>query len=213
MKKILKGQLRANKSNSNFDLIDSLDTSFLEKVNFKFCKFVLGIGKKSVNISQYPLNVYIKLQVLKYMARISNKDNNPLLLDAYSLSKTVHLNGTYSWYTFAENILNTKSLKKTLLKNYENMFFEKLRSFNINNKLFLYSKIKTNYIIEPFIENSNFENRKLIVKMRISDHVLEIERGRYNKINREQRMCRQCHLNVIEDEEHFFFHCQKKPNY
>jgi hypothetical protein len=27
--KILKGQLRANKSNSNFDLIDSLDTSFL----------------------------------------------------------------------------------------------------------------------------------------------------------------------------------------
>jgi hypothetical protein len=57
--------------------------------------------------------------------------------------------------------LNTKSLKKTLLKNYENMFFEKLRSFNINNKLFLYSKIKTNYIIEPFIENSNFENRKL----------------------------------------------------
>jgi hypothetical protein len=36
-----------------------------------------------------------------------------------------------------------------------------------------------------------FENRKLIVKMRISDHVLEIERGRYNKINSEQRICRQ----------------------
>ena len=163
------------------------------------------------------------------MARISSNDNNPLLLDAYNLSKTLHLNGTYSWYFFAEIILNTneitgknievtdfnkekwhltKSLKKTLLENYENMFFEKLRSFNINN---LYSKIKTNYIIEPFIENSNFENRKLIVKMRISDHVLEIERGRYNKINREQRICRQCHLNVIEDEEHFFFHCQKKP--
>jgi hypothetical protein len=48
------------------------------------------------------------------------------------------------------------------------------------------------------IENSNFENRKLIVKMRISDHVLEIERGRYNKINGEQRICRQCHLNVID---------------
>jgi hypothetical protein len=99
--------------------------------------------------------------------------------------------------------------KKTLLENYENMFFEKLRSLISNNKLFLYSKIKTNYIIEPSIENSNFEIRKLIVKMRISDHVLEIERGRYNKINREQQICRQYHLNVIEDEEHFFFHCQK----
>jgi hypothetical protein len=26
--------------------IDSLDTSFLEKMNLKFCKFVLGISKK-----------------------------------------------------------------------------------------------------------------------------------------------------------------------
>jgi hypothetical protein len=47
---------------------------------------VLGISKKSVNIaaraeiSQYPLDVYIKLQVLKYIARISNKDNNIQLL-------------------------------------------------------------------------------------------------------------------------------------
>jgi hypothetical protein len=48
------------------------------------------------------------------------------------------------------------------------------------------------------------------MSFQISDHVLEIERGRYNKINREQRICRQCHLNVIEDGEHFFFHCQKK---
>ena len=100
----------------------------------------------------------------------------------------------------------TKSEKKTLLENYENMFFGKLRSFSIIKNP---SKIKTNYIIEPFIKNSNFENRKLIVKMRINDHVLEIERGRYNEKNREQRICRQCHLNAIEDEEHFFFHCQK----
>jgi hypothetical protein len=50
---------------------------------------------------------------------------------------------------------------RSLLENYENMFLEKLRSFNINNKLCLYScKIKTNYIIEPFIENSNFENSR-----------------------------------------------------
>ena len=114
--KILKGQLGANKSNSNFDFIDSLDTSFLEKVNLKFGKFVLEISKKSVNIaaraklSQYPLDVYLKLQVLKYMARISNKDNNPLLMDAYSLSKTLHLNGAHSWYTFAKNILNTNEI-------------------------------------------------------------------------------------------------------
>jgi hypothetical protein len=67
---------------------------------------------------------------------------SPMLL--YSLSKTLHLNGTYSWYTFAENILNTneiteknievtefnkekwhltKSLKKTLLENKHDHLF------------------------------------------------------------------------------------------
>ena len=139
--KIRKWQLRANKANFNFYLIDSLDTSFLEKVNFKFCKFVLGINKKYVNIAaraemaQYSLDVYIKLQVLKYMARISNKDNNPLLLATYSLSKTLHLNGTYSWYTFAENILNTKEITEQNIEvtnfNKENCHFTKSLKKNI----------------------------------------------------------------------------------
>jgi hypothetical protein len=77
--KILKGQLRANKSNSNFDLIDSLDTNFLEKVNLKFCKFALGISKKSVNIaaratiSLYPLVVYMVYLCREY---IKHKRNN-----------------------------------------------------------------------------------------------------------------------------------------
>ena len=84
---ILKGQLRANKSNSNFDLMTHQIQVFFRKGELKICKFVLGISKRSVyiaaraEISQYPLDVYIKLKVLKYMARNSNKDNNPLLLD------------------------------------------------------------------------------------------------------------------------------------
>jgi hypothetical protein len=44
-------------------------------------------------------------------------------LDAYSLSKTLHLNGTYSWYTFAENILNTNEITE---KNIEVTDFNKV---------------------------------------------------------------------------------------
>ena len=85
--KVSNSESRAKTKNSKFDIIDSLDTSFLEKVNLKFCKFVLGISKKSVNIAaraelgQYPLDVYIKLQVLKYLARLSNL----YLADAFCL--------------------------------------------------------------------------------------------------------------------------------
>ena len=69
--------------------------------------------------------------------------------------------------------------------------------------------MKTKYTIDPFIFNSNFENRRLLVKMRISDHNLGIETGRYNKINREQRICKHCNKNEIDDEEHFFLSCSK----
>ena len=100
-------------------------------------------------------------------------------------------------------------MKKKLQENYENLFFEKTNSLTDNSKLFLYSKIKTKYAIEQFFLDSNFENRRSIVKMRISDHTLEIETGRYKKINREQRICKQCNKNEIEDEEHFFFRCPK----
>ena len=45
--------------------------------------------------------------------------------------------------------------------------------------------------------------------MRISDHFLEIERGRYRNIQREKRICQKCNLNEVEDEVHFFFICPK----
>ena len=44
-----------------------------------------------------------------------------------------------------------------------------------------------------YILNINYEDRKLLCKMSVSDHFLEIERGRYTR---------------VEDEFHFFFRCK-----
>ena len=38
------------------------------------------------------------------------------------------------------------------------------------------------------------------------DHNLAIEKGRYLKVPREQRLCVSC--NVVEDEAHFLLHCK-----
>jgi len=42
---------------------------------------------------------------------------------------------------------------------------------------------------------------------------LEIETGRYYGITREQRICKQCNLNVIENEQHFLVDCTKYITY
>jgi hypothetical protein len=49
--------------------------------------------------------------------------------------------------------------------------------------------------------------RQLFTTFRVSDHSLEIESGRYKNIRREERKCRNCNLNEIGDEYHFFLKC------
>jgi hypothetical protein len=60
-----------------------------------------------------------------------------------------------------------------------------------------------------YILNINYEDRKLLCKMQVSNHFLEIERGRYTRIKKENtRICKFCDLKEIEDEFHFFFRCK-----
>ena len=50
--------------------------------------------------------------------------------------------------------------------------------------------------------------RQIIAKIRCSDHILEIEKGRHRNIPREERTCKTCTEGVIEDEEHFLLRCE-----
>ena len=48
-----------------------------------------------------------------------------------------------------------------------------------------------------------------LVKLRIGNHKLLIETGRYDQIPRDNRLCLTCKSNQIEDEIHLLFHCTK----
>jgi hypothetical protein len=45
--------------------------------------------------------------------------------------------------------------------------------------------------------------------MRISAHNLNIETGRFYNLDRHERVCSMCNLNVVEDEYHFILQCEK----
>ena len=67
-------------------------------------------------------------------------------------------------------------------------------------------------LTEPkfYLSYNDFSIRNIFTKLRISDHNLEIERGRYFKINRDERLCKFC--KIVEDEEHFILKCSKNEN-
>ena len=50
-------------------------------------------------------------------------------------------------------------------------------------------------------------HRKLIAKLRCSSSDLSIEKERWDSINREDRKCRVCDTDQVEDEKHFLLDC------
>ena len=59
--------------------------------------------------------------------------------------------------------------------------------------------------MESYLSITNYEYRKLITKLRISEHNLLIEKGRPLNIAREQRLCSHC--KCIDDNIRFLLHC------
>ena len=77
------------------------------------------------------------------------------------------------------------------------------------NKLRTYRTFKITYQQESYLkEVSNIKHRIALTKLRISNHSLEIERGRYSRpyVKPEERICPLC-KNESEDEKHFLLRC------
>jgi hypothetical protein len=137
----------------------------------------------------------------------SSETNNSLLQNAFIESKHLHENNINSWFSSVNFILSqsdmsnivksphsvTKdhligSLSTTLKEAHEvkckrDIFNDIDRSptgGSSSNKLRTYRLFKSNYTFENYlVDVKNGKHRKSLTKLRISEHDLEIERGRY----------------------------------
>ena len=78
-------------------------------------------------------------------------------------------------------------------------------------KLCIYSNFKILFGIENYLTIiTSFEQRRHFTRLRISSHKLQIERGRYQGVPRQNRLCLRCASSEIDDEiqKHLFFHVQ-----
>ena len=226
-------------SGRNIEKLSLVDRSTFEKIHTRFCKTVLGTRKTACNfaarteLGRLPLESFIKTQVLSYYSRINSQDINPLVKEALILNKKLNDDGVYTWYSFATSIMNELELEKTdfefnqkpfkeikyKVKNqnknvikeyYDKLILDKISKFDNSSKLHLYSKLKTEIGLPEYLKTQNFNSRKILTKFRISDHNLEVEIGRYQRIPRDQRKCKICKM--LDDESHFLFHCQINNN-
>ena len=78
------------------------------------------------------------------------------------------------------------------------------------NKLDVYRLVKQNFCAENYVKlNFKKQIHSVITQLRAGCLPIEIELGRYQNIPRDQRLCKQCTQNHIENELHFIIYCPK----
>lgn len=139
------------------------------------------------------------------------------------MSKQLYDHGQESYYTkamamlkpfydktnFENDIVNycTKTIVNKMKEKYVELWRHKM---NNSTKLSFFSKFKNEYKMEEYLSLiKNPTIRRTLSQYRISNHKLQIERGRYENIPREKRICKLCDSGNVENEFHFVFTCQK----
>ena len=87
-------------------------------------------------------------------------------------------------------------------------FFIKTHSMKSNRNPANIQLLKTQIGYENYLSQiENIQHRTALTKLRLSNHCLEIEKGRHKRMDKNFRFCPFC-PNSIENEEHFMIQCQ-----
>ena len=212
--------------------LDNIYSNLLcDKVHIKFCKFILGVHKKTTNfgvlseVGRFPLHFDIVKGMINYWHRLENLGSSfPLLGEAYLTSKILYDQKYPSWFgslkCIYQNIQGLQELssttkiyrfkrlsKKLIFQHYVNLWQIQKNKHSVG-KLDNYFNLKTNFGMEKYLSVlQNFEHRRNVARLRLSAHRLQIERGRYQGVLRHDRICLRCTSGEVDDEKHFLFSC------
>ena len=195
----------------------------IETLFMSFCKQLLGVQKQSANdgvlleLGQFPLLILAKKRAIKNWVRMAaNTGCSEVLRESYRGS----VDGGLLWASNMEALLSGIGLMQAFVDRdpgadlkafqrlqdiYHQTVFERIK--NGGGRLRTYALFKTAPGFEKYLDDvACIKERTALTKLRISNHVLMIEKGRHQNMDRDARFCPFC-PNRIEDEKHFLITC------
>ena len=102
-------------------------------------------------------------------------------------------------------------MKKKVTADFTAHWKRRIGDQELEKKLGLYSTFKQEFRIDKYLDMPSFRNRQIISKFLCSNHKLRIETERHNNPipPREERICKLCDMNKVEDETHFILECPR----
>ena len=213
---------------------DMLCKNNLEKFHISVLKRLLGVHKKTTNISilletgAHPITLSAHIQSIKYFVRPTITKNS--LLGIYYINEKESTLHTDNFMKYIKDKLNTIGMSniwneqiiqgKDFSKDAKSIENIKTRIHDISSqtlvsalientgKMTFLQQIKSAHKSETYLYINNFENRRAISEHRTSSDKFEIEPGRRNNIAQDQRICKNCTMDKVEDENHLMFECR-----
>ena len=198
----------------------------VDKVNISFCKWLLGIHKYSSNLGvlgelgRYPFIIDIIKMLVKYWIKLRTKRSyKSLLHDCLCEAELIDASGGQSWLTWLKfvckmfgisdiNNVSVHDISSKIRSSFDSFWIDEI---NKNSKLRTYCTIKGNFRYEDYLDTLQFNERRLLAKLRLSSHSLKIETGRHTRpvTPVEERKCNECSAGVTEDEYHVIMSCER----
>ncbi len=204
------------------------DSNKIEKIHTQFLKRILGVNRSSTNImvrgelGRYPLRIQTDSKIINFTKHIS-EECKPSALVLHSLEYEQSISNRKTIISYIKELsdkLNDNEVSKTLLTQKSNFEIKKILKANYQmswkskiencSKALTYRSYKNRINLEAYLSLiTNRTERRIMTKLRLSDHCLAIEKGRQYKppMERDKRFCSTC-KNKIEDETHFILECE-----
>jgi hypothetical protein len=204
-----------------------------EKVQFRACRYYLGVPPKtpllaiSGDMGWLSATLRRHVNICKLWNRLINMDDSRLNKRVFIWDKNLC---TKNWSSEIFEIFRKGNMTDTFqntchcdIKVLQNVLFTSLKQEWLQNlpvnydrnseskpKLRTYITFKDDFYTEPYVKNCNARfKRSILAQLRSGVLPLFIETGRYYRIKAEDRLCKLCDLNVMEDEFHFICICEK----
>ena len=163
--------------------------------------------------------------MIKFWAKILTGKNTKISYKLYLLLLYLHKNNIYfcKWILFIEKILQDVGLNYIWLSNVvtninwlcrevqnrlQMQYIQEWNSVVHNSpKCINYRTFKTEFKMEFYISELQPKFYIPIARFRTTNHRLPIERGRWENIERSQRIGTLCNRNEMGDEFHYLFEC------
>ncbi|XP_067668059.1 uncharacterized protein [Haliotis asinina] len=203
----------------------------IENVHICFIRKLLPVKKRTPlfmlygELGRVPLSVDVKTRMVTFWSKLCTKNSPKLSSILYSIVYNLHNEGTHgcSWVPCIETILNNIGLRYVWLSQSPistSWIKNTAHSILIDNAIQLwssevdsspkgqtYSLMKPQYEFERYLPSLPFNKVIPLLHFRSSCHHLPVEKGRWNRIPRDERKCKLCCLNDVGDEFHYIFKC------